>query len=159
MLSEMLTETQIPINEVSERTKILRTLREYLKKQRKKFSDYLFVLDREEADIQAGDAEKLLAHTEIEKGIIREIYAFQKVINPLEDMYRAAYPLGEKEIPNLRHSLSVLQEEVCDRNERNRVILRSKMAELKEEIRLLRRPGGYGNQFSIPIPNLLDITT
>jgi len=159
MWSEMLTETPISNTEIEERVAVLENLRGYLEKQRNKFHEYLNLLGKEESDILTGDADKLLAHSEMEKEIIREIYAFQKVIDPLEDMYRAAYPLGEKYIPKLRYSLMSLREKVCERNEKNRALLRDKMKEIREEIRTLRRPGGYRNQFNPPVPNLLDIVT
>ncbi len=147
--------------EFDERVAILRRLRKLLAAQRDKFREYLRVLDRQEQDIIRRDVEKLEAHVELEQSIVRDIFAFQKAIDPLTDMYRMAYPLQlhEEEIPVLRESLSHLKEGVLERNRRNQDLLRRHMGELRREIRDIRSrtlPKSYSGR---PEPCLIDITT
>ena len=120
---------------VEERVAILTRLRKYLVLQREKFHSYLGVLEQEETDILSEDTEKLQSHVELEKSIVQEIYAFQKVINPLEDMYRLAYPTQEREIPAIKESLDHLKEQVLERNEKNQNLLREKMDIVRTKIR------------------------
>lgn len=128
--------------DVEQRAAILRRFRELLVEQRAKFERYLLVLDHEKADIEKGDVDRLMAHVELEEQVVSDIYTFQKVIDPLEELYRAAYPRdsGDRELPALRDSLVELRGEVLARNAENRELLKSRMAELRTEINGLRIP-------------------
>jgi hypothetical protein len=134
--------------ELTERAAILRRFRELLVQQRAKFERYLLVLDHEKGDIEGGDVDALVAHVELEEQIVSEIFTFQKVIDPLEDLYRAAYPAaaakpGEdeaSELPVLRDSLAELRGELLRRNAENRELLRRRMDVLRGEIAGLRMP-------------------
>jgi hypothetical protein len=129
--------------EIDRRVAILRRFRELLVEQRRKFEKYMKVLDHEKADIESGDVERLVAHVEIEEAIVSEIYTFQKVIDPLEDLYRAAVPAAsfdEGEVMGLKSSLFEMRNEVLRRNEDNRSLLRLKMDEMRLEIAAFRNP-------------------
>jgi len=78
-------------DEVARRVAILRRFRELLVEQRAKFERYLKVLDRERDDIESGDVDALAAHVELEEQVVSEIFTFQKVIDPLDGLYRAAF--------------------------------------------------------------------
>ena len=109
----------------------------------KKFERYLLVLDHEKADIESGDIDRLVAHVELEEQVVSDIFTFQKVIDPLEDLYRAVYPQGgaeNDELPELKRSLVELRGEVLKRNEENRVLLKQRMEALRTEISGLRIP-------------------
>jgi hypothetical protein len=80
---------------------------------------------------------------ELEEKIVAVTYAIQKVVDPLEDVYRVAYPDKESEVPSLKTALKELQVEVLARSERNRELLSSRMNEIRGEIRTLR-----GNPFT-----------
>ncbi|MFP3042456.1 flagellar biosynthesis protein FlgN, partial [Treponema primitia] len=75
--------------EISRRVAILKRFREMLRAQRDRFQEYLNVLDKQQDVIEKGDTEALLSHVELEEHIVSDIFNIQKVINPLEDMYRA----------------------------------------------------------------------
>ena len=121
----------------------MRRFRELLVQQRAKFEGYLTVLDFEKADIESGDVDRLAAHVEIEEAIVSEIFTFQKVINPLERIYRAAYPAGEgSDLPDLRDTLVGLRDEVLRRNAANRALLKRKMELVRAEIAGFRNPLG-----------------
>ncbi len=146
--------------EIDQRVAVLRRLKSHLLAQRDTFERYLDVLDREEDAISEGDLERLGTHVELERAIIAEIYAFQKVIDPLTDLYRLSYPLAEPEVPKLQASLERVKAEVLARNERNRKLLRESLDGLRREIASLRTPkrarSPYGD---VPAPSMIDITT
>lgn len=148
-------------DELSQRVEALKRFRELLVKQREKFSAYLAVLDREKSDIESGDVDALVSHVEIEQSIVTEIFTFQKVINPLEDMYREAYHVARipSDIPQIQANLEDLRAEVLKKNQENRVLLKQKMSILRQEIAGLHNPfkkakSVYG---SAPEPTMIDI--
>ncbi len=128
--------------ELGQRVAALRRFRELLVQQRVKFENYLKVLDHERADIESGDVDRLAAHVEIEEAIVSEIFTFQKVIDPLERIYRTAYPAAaeDPDLPALRGSLEGLRAEVLRRNAENRALLKSKMELVRSEIAGFRNP-------------------
>ena len=130
--------------EVEQRVAVLKRLKKLLLGQREKFRTYLNVLEHQGTDIAEGDMGKLEAHVALEKAIVSEIYSFQKVIDPLEDMYRMAYPNREEEteIHAIKGSLDRIREEVLDRNRHNQELLRKDMGSLRQtiaEIRTVRK--------------------
>ena len=126
--------------EVTQRVAILKRLKKLLLAQREKFRTYLEVLEHQETDIAEEDTRKLQAHVDLEKSIVKEIYAFQKVIDPLQDMYRMAYPHREeeREVPAIRDSLERIKEEVLVRNRKNQALLDSSMSVVRGKIKGLR---------------------
>lgn len=146
--------------EISERVAILKKLRAVLLAQRDKFYDYLNVLEHQENDIREADEEKLTAHMELEQSIVREIFSFQKIIDPLHDIYRIAYPQSDGDIQALESSLETLKTKVLDRNKRNQDLLRGRMTEIRKKIvdvRTNKRPNAvYSTQSE---PTLIDIKT
>jgi len=153
-----------PLESGQNRLAILRKLKDHLTSQRNKFYDYLTLLELEEADIAEGDFVTLKIHTEMEKEVLEGISAFQKVIDPLEELYRncpsstGSFP-GEQELPDLRDGIARLKTRVQERNSRNRKLLSDRMEELKREILSIRRPFQQNSQFVSPSPSLIDITT
>ena len=142
------------------RVAILKRLKEHLLRQRAKFENYLLVLDKEEESIRSGNLEALKAQVELEKGIVEEIYAFQRVIDPLQDMYRVAYPTADPELPAIETSLEHLRIQVLAHNEHNRSLLREGLATLRQEIHSLRMPkqakSSYGD---VDTASVIDIRT
>lgn len=144
---------------LDQRVRILKRLRRMLLAQRDKFRQYLGILEHEERAILERDVDRLTRHIEIEQGIVREIFALQKVIGPLDDLYREAFPDGENEIPPLRESLRHLQEQVLKRNEMNRNLLREKMDHLREQIDQLRIPKAKKSPYGkTPPPTMVDLS-
>ncbi|MEW5815736.1 MAG: flagellar biosynthesis protein FlgN [Spirochaetota bacterium] len=146
--------------ELQERVSILKQLKEKLIIQRQKFHAYLKVLEEEEKDILNNEAEKLKLHAEMEKGIVQEIYVFQKVIDPLAELYGLAYPHKEREIPRIQLSLEKVRQLVIERSERNQALLKMRMKQLRQEIVSIKRPFSLKSSYaSTTIPVLIDITT
>jgi uncharacterized small protein (DUF1192 family) len=127
--------------ELGERVAVLKRFRELLVRQREKFSDYMNVLEHQRSDIEKGDVDALVAHVDLEQGIVSEIFAVQKVIEPLEDMYRAVYAGSEPEgVAELRTTLATLKDEVVVRNSENRALLKQRMEMLRHEVVSLKNP-------------------
>ncbi|MFP4374712.1 MAG: flagellar export chaperone FlgN [Spirochaetaceae bacterium] len=143
----------------SERVAMLHRLRDMLVQQRAKFQEYLDILDNEERAIRDRDVEALEWYVQLETSVLGEIHAFQKVIRPLESLYRSAYPHEESRIPPLRASVARLRERVLERNEQNRALMRERIDELKREIRELRIPRAGTSPYRAAESRLVDITT
>lgn len=148
--------------ELAERVAILKRFRELLVAQRERFRTYLEALDRQKDVIEQGSADDLIAHVELEEKIVADIFSIQKVIDPLEDMYRAVYPGngGAAEIPGLKSALEGLKAEAVVRTERNKELLSKRMTEIRSEIKTLRA-NPYAGRTSIyagtGVPSMIDI--
>ena len=136
---------QVSQEELNERIAILRRFRASLEQQRTKFREYLKVLEQQESKICQEDAQALIAHSELEAQIVRGIGSLQKVIGPMQKLYlnaRASTYNPQDIIPieKLQDDLTHLQTQVLAQNERNRQLLRTQLAELKEQIASMRNP-------------------
>jgi flagellar biosynthesis/type III secretory pathway chaperone len=145
-------------NDAARKAAILKRLREMLLRQREKLRSYLEILELESASIAEGDVERLSSQVELEKMVISEIRTLARVIRPLEDLYRAAYPAREDTVPALQAAVVRLGMQVRERNVRNRAALKEKMEELRREIAGLRAWPRAG-AFAEAEPSLVDITT
>jgi hypothetical protein len=145
---------------LEQRVSMLRRLRETLVVQREKFRNYLALLEKEEEIILSGDIERLESQVEVEQSIIAEIFTLQKVIRPLDELYRKSYPMKERSITSLESSLQSIKKQVLMKNEKNRLLLKEKMAILRQEIKALRKDYRSHSPFrEIGIPTLVDIST
>ena len=138
IMVEEKTVQEISAEELSRRVAVLKRFRELLTQQRDRFREYLSVLDKQKDFIEKGSAEDLISHVELEESIVADIFAIQKIIDPLEDMYRASYPDKETEVPRLKAALEELKNEAIVRTERNKDLLSKRMVELRSEIKNLR---------------------
>ena len=158
------TKTEISSSELERRVAILKRFRELLTQQRDHFQQYLGVLDKQKEVIEEGNPDDLIAHVEIEEKIISDIFAIQKVIDPLEKMYQTNFsasagnpffrdntaknntisdrtnplPGEDGEVPSLRQALDELKSEAIIRSARNRELLAIRMEELRQEMKTLR---------------------
>lgn len=152
--------TNLQNNVIEERVFILKRLREMLLAQREKFKTYLDLLEKEETAILAEDTNKIEVHIKVEHSVLKEIFAFQKVIEPLEEMYKINFPKREKTIPELKESLEKLKEKVLKRNEKNRNLLKNKIAYLRQEIKEIKKNHKTKSPYSgRSTPSIIDITT
>lgn len=153
------TQPEISQEEVTRRVAILKRFRELLTQQRDKFHEYLSVLDKQKDVIENGNAEDLISHVDLEEKIVANIFSIQKVIDPLEAMYKASFPQRESDVPSLKAALQDLQTEAVARSKRNQELLSKRMAEIRSEIKLMkgnpyaRRPSYSGGNTA----SLIDI--
>ncbi|MDR2743116.1 MAG: flagellar biosynthesis protein FlgN [Treponema sp.] len=135
--------------EVARRVAVLRRFRELLQAQRDRFQDYLVVLDKQQDVIDQGNAEGIFTHVELEEKIVADIFAIQKVIDPLEVMYRTVYPehpasrsdkaAPVSEVKTLKVALDGLKAEAIARTERNKALLAGRMDEIRKDIKNLKK--------------------
>ncbi len=121
--------------EIEQRIAVLKRFKDLLQDQRKKFSDYLIVLETQERCIGSENIDAIVHHTELEQEIIGDIFTIQKVIDPIEQMYKFGLPEKEdREIIRLKSDLDKLQNQVLMQNKKNRELLQSRMTTLRQEI-------------------------
>jgi hypothetical protein len=126
-------------DELAQRVAIVRRFRELLIQQRERFHNYLAVLEKQQTIIKTGSAEELLAQVELEEQIVADIFSIQKVIDPLENMYRATVPFSPSDdVPALKVALENLKTRAISQFEYNKDLLSSRMAELRVEIKELK---------------------
>lgn len=129
--------------EIDERTAILRRFRSLLEQQREKFREYLRVLESQSKVIENEDTDSLLAHTELEQQIASHIISLQKVIKPMELMYQERVQSGDadaEDIPHLQADLNNLQQQVLERNQANRNLLKVHIGQIKERLSTVTNP-------------------
>ena len=153
MAQQELTQEQI-----EGRVALLKRFRQLLEEQRSKFREYLVVLERQAQTISTNNIDAMVRHTEIEQSIVSELYSIQKVIDPLEVMYRDIHPgASDTEIPKLKTDLEHLRKEVLVQNEKNRELLKSHMTVLRQQVLSLKNP--YANRTSVYASDSQSATT
>ena len=136
---------EITQEELNERVAILRRFRSLLEEQRGKFREYLTVLEKQQDSITSENPENLLAHTELEQQVVKNIASLQKVIVPMAKMYHAGNNPGastaeDAEITKLQNDLTDLQDKVLKQNAINRDLLRVHIEQLKTQINNFKNP-------------------
>jgi hypothetical protein len=126
-------------SELAQRVTLLRRFRELLIQQRDRFRSYLAVLDNQQFHIESGNTEELLTYVEMEEQIVADIFSIQKVIDPLEILYKAVIPVSTpSDVPALKAALEDLKTQTIARSVYNRELLSSRMVEIRSEINALR---------------------
>ena len=153
--------------ELNERVEILRRFRTLLEQQREKFQEYLNVLEKQQDSISSENPESLIAHTELEQQVVKNIANLQKVILPMSRMYKSVYNTAEnmpeeqtKSIEKLQSELNDLQTKVLKQNEINRDLLRIHIDNIRTQIQNFKNP--YKNARSVyaqkqPVASLVEI--
>ena len=157
----------ISSSELNQRVAILKRFKELLKAQRDRFRNYLDTLDKQQEIIQKGSTDDLLNHVELEEKIVEDIFAIQKVIDPLEEMYQSVKEQSsdqsndqssEDDIVSLKEALNSLKAETLERSNQNRELLAKRMVELRNEINSMKvKPYGRWNSGFAPAPSQVDI--
>lgn len=128
--------------ELNERVAVLRRFRTLLEQQRNKFQEYLTVLEKQQDSISSENTTALLAHTELEQQVVKNIENLQKVIVPMGKMYKSVTKSASEDasIQNIQSELSELQNKVLVQNQKNRDLLRVHIARLKTQIDGFQNP-------------------
>lgn len=133
--------------ELDERVALLKKFRNLLEQQRSKFQEYLTVLEKQQESITSENPESLLAHTELEQQVVKNIANLQKVIVPMSKMYQSAgLPLNSEEnnsIDEIQDELSSLQDKVLKQNQINRDLLRVHISQIQTQIQNFKNPYKY----------------
>ncbi len=153
--------------EVRERAALLRRFKALLEEKRAKFRAYLAALEAQEKSIAGGDMLRVEQQADLGDAIVAELYTIQKVIDPVEAMYREIQRSGsaaggsEPLIPKLQADLHKLQDDIVRQNEKNRELLRTSMGEVHAEITALRKPMRRKNVYAAESGNasVIDIRT
>ena len=151
-------------DEINERVAILKRFRHLLEQQRNKFKEYLVVLEKQEEGIKSEDDTVIVAQAELERQIVSNISNLQKVIVPIETMYKEKGITLTAEIPQIQKELTELQEAVLTQNEKNQSLLKEHMEELKSRISNFSNPkfNPYAKNTSIysqktSTPSIIDV--
>ena len=151
-------------DEINERVAILKRFRHLLEQQRNKFKEYLVVLEKQEEGIKSEDDTVIVAQAELERQIVSNISNLQKVIVPIETMYKEKGITLTAEIPQIQKELTELQEAVLTQNEKNQSLLKEHMEELKSSISNFSNPkfNPYAKNTSIDsqktsTPSIIDV--
>ena len=130
---------EITQEELNERVAILRRLKNLLEEQRGKFREYLTVLEKQQDSITSENPESLLAHTELEQQVVKNIANLQKVIVPMSKMYKANAG-NDASIQKIQNELSDLQDKVLKQNAINRDLLKVHIEQLRAQIAGFKNP-------------------
>ena len=159
--------THVSESEVSERVLVLKRFKTLLEQQRAKFQQYLQVLEAQEKSITDEDVDKIVQHSELEQSIISEISTIQKVIDPIENMYKrfgALSPKDEKEVrlseletERVKRDLQRLQQSVLEQNQKNRDKIKLHLVGLRNQISLLKTVPPKSVFNNSESPSLIDI--
>ena len=135
---------EITQQELDERVALLRKFRSLLEQQRNKFREYLTVLEKQQDSITKENPENLIAHTELEQQVVRNIANLQKVIVPMSKMYKASVPMAhtadDAGITQIQNELNDLQTRVLKQNQINRDLLREHIESIRTQIQNFKNP-------------------
>ena len=142
---------EITQEELNERVALLRKFRSVLEQQRNKFQEYLTVLEKQQDSITKENPESLIAHTELEQQVVKNIANLQKVIVPMSKMYKASVPMAhtveDSNIAQIQNELNDLQNRVLKQNQINRDLLREHIESIRNQIQNFKNP--YRNVKSV----------
>lgn len=130
---------EITQEELNERVAILRRFKSLLEEQRGKFREYLTVLEKQQDSITSENPESLLAHTELEQQVVKNIANLQKVIVPMSKMYKANAG-NDASIQKIQNELSDLQDKVLKQNAINRDLLKVHIEQIRAQIAGFKNP-------------------
>ncbi|MDR0539156.1 MAG: flagellar export chaperone FlgN [Spirochaetaceae bacterium] len=146
--------------ETQSRVALLKRFRQLLVMQRERFRTYLETLDLQKNLIENGTVEELSNYVELEEKIAGDIFSLQKVIEPLQGMYRFAWNgLEPPEIPEIQTVVENLKNEAKNRLERNKTLLQDRMALIRNEIKELRASPYRRRRsaYTAAAPSLIDV--
>jgi len=148
---------KISESELAQRVAVVKRFKDLLEQQRDRFRSYLTILDKQQLLIGYGSAEEITAHVELEEQIVADIFAIQKVIDPMQAMYNAVNTttgvgaatggvtsdatgnfVTIHDVPALKASLEELQAQAVIRSGRNRDLLSRRMEKINSDIQTIK---------------------
>lgn len=132
--------------EIEQRVAVLKRFKKLLQEQRNKFNDYLVILETQERCINTESIDAIVQHTDLEQEIIGDIFTIQKVIDPIEKMYKFGSPeKDDAEVVRLKSDLDKLQVQVLNQNKKNRELLQCRMNDIKQELIAIKPVYGFSS--------------
>lgn len=147
--------------ELNERVAIIKRFKKLLEEQRNKFKEYLTVLEKQEGKIAEENTDALIAHTELEQQIVKNISSLQHVIEPMQKMYNNVVGTGipasmaaisgfqTQDVGKIQSDLAALQKKVLIQNEKNRNLLKVHIAKAKSDLENLQKNNPYRGKRSV----------
>ncbi len=139
--------------EIDERVAILKRFRGLLEEQRNKFREYLLVLEKQESKIADDDGEAVSSHADLEANILKNIAGLQKVIVPMQSMYKAVAAdvsaEDKAEVLKVQNDLAQIQQQVLAQNEKNQHLLREHISQIREQLDTLMTNNPYRGKRSV----------
>lgn len=126
--------------EVDQRVALLKRYRKLLEEQRNAFREYLRVLEKQEQGIEEESTEVIVAQAELEHRIVSSLSSLQRVTLPLERLYAERFPNDDEAIPELKTDLEHLKQAVLEQNKKNRDLLKTKMTDIRNQIKAVNTP-------------------
>lgn len=155
---------EISKEELEERVAILKRFRTLLKQQKKKFQDYLKILEKQQDSINTQDTKALAIHTELGQEVAAGIENLQKVIVPMSKMYHAVRIANSEEenksVEEIQADLSRLQAKVLEQNNKNKELLKFHLLQLRNQIKNFTNPyKNINNVYAqkVPVGNLVEV--
>ena len=115
---------------------ILNRLKDLLNQQIEQFHRYIAALEKQQIVLESDGTEDIPAYIEIEECAVADIFAIQKVIDPLITMCCTAVHSGD--ITALNAVLEDLKNRARVQSERNRNLLSTRIEGIRGEIAALR---------------------
>ncbi|MBP5465382.1 MAG: flagellar biosynthesis protein FlgN [Treponema sp.] len=131
--------------EIEERIAILRRFRYLLEQQRDKFQEYLRILEMQESEINADNADAIIAHADLGNQIVKNIGSLQKIIVPMQKLYEKSHastynPEDIVPVTKIQDDLVALRAPVVSQNIRNQKLLRVRMLDIRRDIDSMKNP-------------------
>ncbi len=131
--------------EIEERIAILRRFRYLLEQQRDKFQEYLRILEMQESEINADNADAIIAHADLGNQIVKNIGSLQKIIVPMQKLYEKSHastynPEDIVPVTKIQDDLVALRAQVVSQNIRNQKLLRVRMLDIRRDIDSMKNP-------------------
>lgn len=132
-------------SELDERIAILRRFRYLLEQQRDKFQEYLHILELQEGEINADNAEAIIAHADLANQIVKNIGSLQKIIVPMQRLYEKSHSASYRPedcipVSKIQNDLTALRAQVVSQNLRNQKLLRVRMLDIRRDIGSIKNP-------------------
>jgi hypothetical protein len=126
------------MEEIDQRVISLKRYRRMLDLQREKLQGYLAVIDSREAALSVANYERLEEYTVLEQEAIKGLLTVQRCLEPLKVLYLQLNPGENKEVQSMESRLERLRQEVLQRNQESRALLRTQAQLLRTEISRVR---------------------
>jgi len=138
-------QNELSTGELEERLAVIKRFKALLQEQRDKFYEYLLILEKQEIEIRKENLVSMQEYDAIGDAIIKNIIDIQKVIDPIEAIYKETkHEMWNADIGKLQEDLKKLQIAVLRQNKNNCSIIEDRMFAIEDEVLKLK----YKNKYS-----------